>query len=95
MDEKGKGVKMISAILNICAAIPTIDKWVQQLAVAYFAARISAMKSENIDAYRKVIQDHDQRAMENAIGSPTAGKVSGDGGSVITDGPPPNSMPNT
>lgn len=78
----------MTTILALIKAIPIIDQWVQQLIAAYVGARIASMQKDNLDAIRKAIQDHDQRDLENAIGSPTAGKPSGDAGSVVIDDTP-------
>lgn len=77
---------MIAAILALLKAIPILDAWFQTLSAAYVQDRIASMEKENLDAIREAIQSHDQRALEKAIGSPTAGQASGDAGAVIVDG---------
>jgi hypothetical protein len=79
----------IPTILGILKAIPILDSWFQNLMVAYTKSKIDSMKKENRDAIREDIQNHDQRELEKAIGSPTAGLPSGDPGAVILPGPPP------
>lgn len=81
---------VISMVLGIIKAIPIVDGWFQELMVAYFDVSVGFMKKENRDAVQKSIVDHDQRPLETVIGSQTAGKPSGDAGTVIVDGPPPN-----
>lgn len=83
----------MGTVLAILKAIPILDSWFQQLAVLYFQQRLASMKAENKEAIRKAIYEHDQRGIEVAIGSDTAGKASGDIGAVIVDGPPPNILP--
>lgn len=80
---------IISAILAIAKAIPTVDGWIQQLSVAYTTSRINSMKQENRDAVAAALNNYDQTKLEQAIGSPTAGQVSGDVGAVVIDAPPP------
>lgn len=46
------------------------------------------MKKEGREAIRKSLDEHDQRNIEKIIGSPTAGKPSGDPGAVVVDKPP-------
>jgi hypothetical protein len=89
--ERGRMTSSIVAIiLGLLQAIPILDRWFQQIAVAYARIRLDQMKKENLDAIRKAIEEHDQRNLETVIGSPTAGKPSGDPGAVIVDRPPPN-----
>lgn len=76
----------ISIVLGALNAIPILDSWFQTLVSAYVQSRIASMKQENLDAIRIAIQNHDQRPIENAIDSPTAGKVSGDAGAIVVDG---------
>lgn len=77
---------MIAAILAILKALPILDAWFQKLSAAYVQNRIASIDKENVDAIRTAIESHDQRALEKAIDSPTAGKVSGDAGAVVIDG---------
>lgn len=80
---------IISIILGILKAIPIIDSWYQKLSAAYIADAIARMKSENLDAIRKAITNHDQRDLEAAVGNPHPGEVSGDAGSTIEPTEPP------
>lgn len=80
---------IIAGILALAKAVPIIDSWIQQLSTAYLQQQISTMKQANIDAIRLALVAHDQRGLENAIGSPTAGLPSGDAGSTIISGLPP------
>jgi hypothetical protein len=76
---------VIDLILAIAKAIPVIDKWLDALTVA----RIESMKKTQREALRKALDEHDQRDLEKAIGSPGAGEPSGNPDSVISDTPPP------
>lgn len=77
---------MIEAILAILKALPILDAWFQKLSAAYVQSQIASMEKENVDAIRTAIEKHDQRPLEKAIDSPTAGQVSGDAGAVVVDG---------
>lgn len=75
----------ISIVLSILKAIPIIDSWFQQIAVA----RIAELNSENIAAIKKALTERDQRDLEEAIGNPNPGMPSGDPGTVIQKDRPP------
>lgn len=81
---------MLAGILAIFKAVPILNSWFEKLVAAYISHQIDSMKAENVAAIRKVLDEKDQRALEKALASPTAGLPSGDAGSVIIDGPPPN-----
>lgn len=68
--------------------LPTLLKLIDKMASAYVAFRIGQMEKDIEIGVRKAIIDHDQRSLENAIGSPTAGKPSGIPGTDIRDTPP-------
>lgn len=80
----------MGTLIAFIRAVPTIDKWFQNLAAAYTAATFHTWEKENQNAILALKVDHDQRPAEHAIGSPTAGLPSGDAGSTIVDAPPPN-----
>jgi hypothetical protein len=76
---------MIETILAIANAIPIVDGWLQLLVKEYFKQRIESMRKENRDAIIKIGKEYDQRDLEKAIGSPTAGEASQDPGAIIRD----------
>lgn len=75
-------------ILQALAAIPALAGLFDQFSAWYVAQRISSMKAEDADAIRKAVVDHDQRAIENAIGSTKTGELSGAPGTIVINGPP-------
>jgi hypothetical protein len=81
-------MSIISAILAALRALPILDKWFEGLVVAWTNSRIESMREENILAIREVIEKHDQRKLESALGSPTSGKPSNDAGTSIIDSLP-------
>lgn len=81
---------ILAGIIGLIKAIPIVDRWFQQLLVAYTNARIDSMSKENREALRKAFKEHDQRELEKAMGSVQAGQPSGNAGAVIVDQPPPN-----
>lgn len=79
-----------ATILAVLKAIPVLDSWFQQLVALYVSLQISNMKSENRDAVRKALEEHDQRDLEKATGnSQHSGEHSGETSSEIISGPPP------
>lgn len=64
---------VISAILALLKALPILDSWFKQLAVAYMQMKIASHDKDFVEANRALIQDHDQRALEAAAGSSNAG----------------------
>jgi hypothetical protein len=78
----------MALLLSLIKAIPALRDIFERLVSLYIQSEISSMKSENLNAVRMAITEHDQRDLEKAIGSPTAGIASGDPGSVIIDHPP-------
>ena len=69
--------------------IPGIVRLVESFVEWYVQTQIDSMKAEHREGIKKAIQDHDQRELEKAIGSPIAGEHSGIPGTVIVDGPLP------
>lgn len=80
----------MATFLAILKAIPILDSWFQSLMAFYIQTTIASMKQENLNAIKTAIQSHDQRPIETALGSSTAGKLSGDAGATVIDTPPPN-----
>ena len=79
---------IFAIILAVIKAIPAIQSFVDSFIVFYTNSEIDKMSASNLAAIKKVLNDKDQRDLEKAIGSPTAGKPSGDAGAVILPGPP-------
>lgn len=80
---------MIGTVLKLLLAAfqawPSIKSVFDEIVSAYVASELGKMKTENSDAIKKVVREHDQRDLEKVLGSPTAGKPSGDAGAVIVD----------
>lgn len=81
---------IISSIVALARAFPTVDKWLTELEKALGQARLGIWKKENKGDVDKIRTQHDQIDAEKDLGSPTAGKLSGDAGAVVVDAPPPN-----
>ena len=79
---------MFATIIAIIKAIPTIKSWVDQLMVLYFKSQVASLRAADREAIRKAIDEHDQRDLENQIGSNNAGKPSGIAGSHYTSNIP-------
>lgn len=80
----------IGLLTALFKAIPVLKEWFDDLITAYVNHSIDTMRKENREALGKALNGRDQRDLEKAIGSPTAGKPSGDPGTIISDRPPPN-----
>lgn len=65
---------MFSAIVAVINSIPVLDAWFKLLARAYFQAKLEAHDRDFIEAMGELVMKHDQRKLEEAIGSPNAGK---------------------
>lgn len=74
---------MIEAILGLIKAIPILDSWFQQLTALYVEQKLASMRTENREAIRKAVYEHDQRPAEVALGNLHPGEPSGVPGSVI------------
>ena len=70
---------VFSAIVAVIKAIPVLDDWFQRFLVWYAEKQLEHMKSENREAIVRAIKLHDQRPIEDAIGSPISGEFSGIG----------------
>lgn len=70
----------MATILALIQSVPIVDKWVERFVTFYITSMIGSMKSDNRNGIRKAVDEQDQRDLEHAIGSPTAGEpVGGDG----------------
>lgn len=76
---------IIAGILAVAKSIPVVDSWVQALSVAYTLNQISKMKNENKAAVIRAVSQLDQRDIEKALGSETAGQLSGIAGTQVVD----------
>jgi len=65
---------MLSAIYGLIKAIPSLERLFQALFAMYLKAELESRDKEFTLAMRTLISDHDQRALEKAIGSVSAGK---------------------
>lgn len=77
---------IISAILALLQAIPTLNSWFQNLALAWAAKQLADHNSDFAAAHLALIKQNDQTLLEQAIGSVNAGK-SGTDQSDIVDRP--------
>lgn len=80
---------MFAAIVALIKAIPALKDLWDQLVSFYITTEMNNLKQENRNAILQALIQHDQRAVERALNSPSAGKPSGDAGAVIVDNPPP------
>ena len=78
----------LSAIVAIINLIPQLKAGFEALMAYYVQTQIASIKKEYSDAIRKAIDEHDQRDLERAIGSPRAGLPSGLNGTHIVDSIP-------
>lgn len=77
---------IISAILALLQAIPTLNNWFNSLALAWAAKQLADHDSDFARAHIALIQQHDQTLLEDAIGSINAGKPGVDTRDLV-DGP--------
>lgn len=75
----------LEIILALLKAIPALKSVWYQLVSDYVQHQISQMKEANREGIRKAIYEHDQRALETAIGSTKSGEISNRPGSSIVD----------
>lgn len=73
---------LVSAIIK---AVPAVKAIVDRFIVWYVEREIKAMKREHAEAITVAILKHDQRPLEEIIGSSLAGKPSGIPGTQIVD----------
>lgn len=69
---------IISAILSLLEAIPTLNSWFQSLALAWADHELSVHNNNFAQAHIALIKQHDQTLLEGAIGSVNAGLPSTD-----------------
>jgi flagellar biosynthesis protein FliP len=84
--------QVISLLISIFTAVPALKQLWDQIIAAYIATQINTIKEEYKAAIRKAIYEHDQRDLEQAMGSAKSGEASGISGAVIVDDiglPPP------
>jgi hypothetical protein len=88
-------VTIFSAVLAVLRSAPALAglalkfiSAVENFVTWFINNRIDQMAKENRDAIKKAVVDQDQRDLEKAIGSPTAGEPSGIPGTVIRDALP-------
>jgi len=79
--------EIIGGIIAIAKDLPIVDRWLQQLMLAYAQARIRAWDKSIYNGIKKAIEENDQRELEEAIGNPGAGLPSGNPGTVIKPSP--------
>lgn len=73
---------VLSLLLAIFKAIPSLKSWWDEIVSAYIAQEIINMKKELSSAIQKAANG-DQRNTETYMGSPRAGLPSGEPGSII------------
>lgn len=66
----------MATLLSLIQSVPIVDKWVERFVTFYVTSMIGSMKSDNRNGIRKAMDEQDQRDLEHAIGSPTAGEPS-------------------
>lgn len=81
-------MSIVLAILEAISAIPKIKAIIDEIVALWVSKQIDNMREENILAIREVLEKHDQRKLEKAIGSKTSGEASHDAGTSIIDGVP-------
>jgi hypothetical protein len=60
--------------MGLVKAVPIFDSWVKALALAYSEYALAKKDREFSQAMITLVTKHDQRELEEAIGSPNAGK---------------------
>jgi len=75
-------------VLAVLKAIPPLKDLFDRFMVFYFNSQIASMKVKNADAIRKAFNEYDQRGIEEALGSSSAGKPVDMAGSEIRDSIP-------
>lgn len=77
--------QIIALLLSIFKAVPALKQLWDQILAAYIASQINTFNDEIKAAIRKAIHEHDQRDLEQAIGSVKSGEASGIPGAVVVD----------
>lgn len=78
----------ISTIISFIKIIPALKSWFDFFIAEYVKLEVEKMKKEHRDAIKYAIENHDQRPLEKAIGSPKSGKHSGHAGTDVVDSLP-------
>lgn len=76
-------MSVISAIISLLEAIPTLAAWFNDLALAWAAHELSVHDEAFAKAHLALIKEHDQTLLEQAIGSQNAGQSSADPTDII------------
>jgi hypothetical protein len=84
---------ILSLLKALAVATPALIKLSEAFVAWYIEQRWKSMERGLSDAIRKAIDKHDQRDIEEAIGSPTAGEPSGIPGTIIVDKPHGGKLP--
>lgn len=79
---------VLSIILLVLKAIPSLKSWWDELVSLYITTQIDNIKADNLEAVKIAINQQDQRKLEMAFGNPQAGERSTIAGSQIV-----NSLP--
>lgn len=79
---------ILSLLLAIFKAIPTLKSWWDDLLVMYVTKAKNDITKDNVEAIKRALNEHDQRHIETQLGSETSGKPSGVEGTIIV-----NSLP--
>lgn len=74
---------VINGIFAIAKAVPIFKEWLAKLSVAFIKWQAKEMKQEHREAIHKALSEDDQRPIEEALGNPNAGELSGVPGSEI------------
>ncbi len=67
---------MLETLILILKTIPLLKGWFDDLVAAYIQAEIASIHQENTEAIKKAFDEHDQRHIEELLGS-GAGEHSG------------------
>jgi hypothetical protein len=78
----------MAAVLAIFQAIPILNDWLKQLVALYIQQSIKELHSNDLEAIRKAINDHDQRDLEKQIGNSHPGEPSHLAGTELRDSLP-------
>lgn len=74
---------IISTVLALLKAIPVLDGWFKQLAIAWADMKLREHDREFAEAHIALMRDRDQTLLEGAIGSPNAGKPGMDNRDIV------------
>jgi hypothetical protein len=79
---------VLSGLLALIKAVPTLKEWFDQLMALYAAQAVVNLKKADRDAMRKLFDEQDQRDLEKQLGSIKAGEPSNLGGTEFRDSIP-------